>query len=118
MNEVLKWYEDNTYYSVKSGNVTFDIQNNDYWEFHRLLTNQCYKLEEKDKEIKRLNNIIDEFIDDIEEYLYSNPKVFCGDYDIYYSDLERQDKHCEGFDFTIELQQKINKLKELKGSDK
>ena len=139
MNEVLKWYEDNTYYSVKSGNVTFDIQNNDYWEFHRLLTNQCYKLEEKDKEIERLNkdldtaieicnnrqkeivklnNIINEFIDDIEEYLYSNLKVFCGDYDIHYRDLEIQDKHCEGFDFTIKLQEKINKLKELKGSDK
>ena len=66
MNEVLKWYEDNTYYSVKSGNVTFDIQNDDYWEFHRLLTNQCYKLEEKDKEIERLNNVINELEKDLE----------------------------------------------------
>jgi len=69
-------------------------------------------------ETERLNNIINEFVDDIEDYLDSNPKVFCGDCDIYYRDLEIQDKHCEGFDFTIKMQEKINKLKELKGSDK
>ena len=100
MNEVLKWYEDNTYYSVKSGNVTFDIQNDDYWEFHRLLTNQCIELDLKDKEIQRLNNIINE----LEKYLKE----------------EAENLHdIVGDNFTTVGQtiykEVLNKLKELRG---
>jgi len=114
-DDKLGYYKLQDDYTKQSFYICLDKEERKQYDYEDFLLD---KIEEKDKEIERLNNIIDEFIDDIEDYLDSNPKVFCGDCDIYYRDLEIQDKHCEGFDFTIKMQEKINKLKELKGSDK
>lgn len=59
MGEVLKWFEDNIYYSVNSGNATFSIQNEDLWEFEELLKKQDRKLQQKENIIKEVREYIE-----------------------------------------------------------
>jgi len=54
MSEVLKWFEDNIYYSVNSGTATFSIQNEDLWEFEELLKKQDRELQQKENIIKEV----------------------------------------------------------------
>ena len=59
MSEVLKWFEDNIYYSVNSGNATFSIQNEDLWEFEKLLKKQDRELQQKENIIKDIKAQLD-----------------------------------------------------------
>lgn len=60
MSEVLKWFYDNIYYSVHSGNVTFSIQNEDLWEFEELLKKQDKELQQKDNIIKEARELLNQ----------------------------------------------------------
>ncbi len=62
----------------------------------------------KDKEIERLNNIINKAI----EYIESNPLVFYGEEDIYVNDIIAQEKNISNVEFIKKL------LDILKGADK
>lgn len=70
MSKVLKWFEDNIYYSITSGSATFSIQNEDLWEFEELLKKQDRKLQQKE-------NIIKEVRKYIENNLYSDYGYEC-----------------------------------------
>lgn len=66
-------------------------------------------------EVERLNNIINKYVEDMENYLESNPPVDMQDYTHTVSDIEFLEKNIEGLKFITTIR---TKLQELKGSDK
>lgn len=125
MNEVLKYFEDNTYYSVVSGNVTFDIQNHDYWEFQKLLVNQCDELEEKDEELEEkdyeIYRLRDERDKNLDNVMFLS-KVNDEKQEVIDKAIEFIDKYCIDDEFYINLTYKekaiIEVKKILQGDDK
>lgn len=85
------------------------------YDIEQLLTPQdCRRLS---YEIERLNNIINDYTKDMEEYFESNPLVYIGDYDVRFDDLE----HIEKVGLVVELKFITtikDKLKELKNCTK
>ena len=72
----------------------------------------CENEEEKDKEIERLNNIITEYVKDMENYLESNPIVDIQDYTHRVDDIYYMEKDTEGMYFITTIKSKLKELKE------
>ena len=70
------------------------------------------------QEIERLNNIINEYIEDMENYLESDPLVYIYDTDIYVTDIKQLEKNIQNLKFIRTLKEKLNKLQELKEVNK
>jgi hypothetical protein len=73
------------------------------------------EIERLEDENERLHNIINKYVEDMENYLESNPPVDMQDYTHRVSDIEYLEKGIEELKFITTIREK---LKELKGSDK
>ena len=63
------------------------------------------------EEIERLNNIINKYVEDMEDYLESNPPVDMQDYTYRVSDIEFLEKDIEELKFITTIRDKLQKLK-------
>ena len=78
----------------------------------------CKENEELKQQVDRLNNIINKYVEDMENYLESDPPVDMQDYTHTVSDVEFLEKDIKELKFITTIKEKLNKLKELKEGDK
>ena len=68
-------------------------------------------VQDQKQEIERLNNIINKYVEDMEDYLESNPPVDMQDYTYRVSDIEFLEKDIEELKFIATIRDKLQKLK-------